>query len=214
MFRRLTPWKWNSAFSPLVFNESSEGCHHRDLCAANQTTRKPASSTWCSEWKWQHNAFSTFWNHLSNTGYFCSHYHNLSKFSFHTLIPWRVHYIIFCIYSCCRVHHSIRVHLFKVIFFLPPHEQQEFIQPEWSPNDSYRTCSASAARLCITSHNVLLMNSWTQHQNNSVLNKGHQRVITLCLQLGNNKTLEGTLGDVIQFALAPVQLLYNSTSQT
>lgn len=123
-------------------------------------------------------------------------------------------YVIRCICSCCTVHHSIRVHLFKVIFFLPPYVQQQLIQPERSPNDSYRTRSASAARLCITSHNVLLMNSWTQHQNNSAPNKGHQRVITLCLQLGNNKTLEGTLGDVIQFALAPVQLLYNGTSQT
>lgn len=115
--------------------------------------------------------------------------------------------------SCCTVHHSIKVHLFKV-FFLPPYIQQELIQLERSLHDSYRTGSASAACLCITSHNVLLMNSWIQHQNNSALNKGHQRVITLCLQLGNNKTLEGTLGDVIQFALAPVQLLYNGTSQT
>lgn len=88
-------------------------------------------------------------------------------------------------------------------------QQQQPIEPERTLNDSYCTSSASAARLCITSHNVPLMNSWTPRQNNSAANKGHHRVITLCLQLGDNKTLEGTLGDVIQFALAPVQHLTN-----
>lgn len=123
-------------------------------------------------------------------------------------------YVICCRYSCSTVHHSITVHLFKVKICFFAYVQQEPVQPESHPNDSYCTGSASAASLCITSHNVPLMNSWTQHQNNSAPNKGHQRVITLCLQLGDNKTLEGTLGDVIQFALARVQLLYNCTSQT
>lgn len=58
-----------------------------------------------------------------------------------------------------------------------------------STNDSTSSI-ASMVCLCITSHKAQLMNSWTQQdQENSVLNRGHHQVITLCLQHSDNKTL-------------------------
>lgn len=55
-------------------------------------------------------------------------------------------YIILCMCSCCKVHHSIRVHLFKIILFLPPLRTAgvylAWKVPEWLISYTLGLCSA------------------------------------------------------------------------